>query len=162
MDKRFAIIGLPGSGKSTFSIKLGKHLNIPVHHLDQFMFIDTKRTPQGEFLEVKKALVNEDSWIIEGCSISTLEMRFQKADVIIYFEIPRLVCIWRLFKRSFQKEKIGGCLNRINWEIIKYAWNFKQEKGPLIKTLERKYPHVKIIVFKSNGDAERYLAELSS
>lgn len=36
--KKFAIIGLPGSGKSTFSVKLGKILNIPVHHLDRHIF----------------------------------------------------------------------------------------------------------------------------
>lgn len=36
--KRFTIIGLPGSGKSTFAILLGKTLDISVHHLDQHMF----------------------------------------------------------------------------------------------------------------------------
>lgn len=36
--KRFAIIGLPGSGKSTFATLLGKTLVIPVHHLDKHMF----------------------------------------------------------------------------------------------------------------------------
>ena len=34
--KRVVIIGLPGSGKSTFAIELGEKLNIPVHHLDKF------------------------------------------------------------------------------------------------------------------------------
>lgn len=33
--KKFALIGLPGSGKSTFASNLGKILEIPVHHLDQ-------------------------------------------------------------------------------------------------------------------------------
>ena len=36
--KRIAIIGLPGSGKSTFAIELGKVLRVPVHHLDRHMF----------------------------------------------------------------------------------------------------------------------------
>jgi len=36
--KKFALIGLPGSGKSTFASKLGKILGIPVHHLDRHMF----------------------------------------------------------------------------------------------------------------------------
>jgi adenylate kinase family enzyme len=36
--KKIAVIGLPGSGKSTFSFKLGKILSIPVHHLDRHMF----------------------------------------------------------------------------------------------------------------------------
>lgn len=36
--KRIAVIGLPGSGKSTFATRLGKTLRIPVHHLDKHMF----------------------------------------------------------------------------------------------------------------------------
>ncbi len=36
--KKFSLIGLPGSGKSTFASKLGKILDIPVHHLDRHMF----------------------------------------------------------------------------------------------------------------------------
>ena len=38
IPKRIALIGLPGSGKSTFAVKLGKRLAIPVHHLDKHMF----------------------------------------------------------------------------------------------------------------------------
>ncbi|MFW5904155.1 MAG: AAA family ATPase [Candidatus Saliniplasma sp.] len=33
---KIAIIGSPGSGKSTFAKKLGKKLNIPVYHLDSY------------------------------------------------------------------------------------------------------------------------------
>ena len=36
--KKFALIGLPGSGNSTFASKLGETLDIPVHHLDRHMF----------------------------------------------------------------------------------------------------------------------------
>ena len=36
--QRFAIIGLPGSGKSTFASKLGIILDISVHHLDGHIF----------------------------------------------------------------------------------------------------------------------------
>ena len=37
--KRIAMIGLLGSGKSTFATKRGQYLNIPVHHLDKHVFV---------------------------------------------------------------------------------------------------------------------------
>ncbi len=40
-QKRFAVIGLPGSGKSTFAMLLGKALNIPAHHFDSYLFEKT-------------------------------------------------------------------------------------------------------------------------
>lgn len=71
--KRIAIIGLSGSGKSTFAIKLGKLLNIPIHHLDRHMFDGRKKRDTTEFLAFKEPLLKVDTWIIEGCSFSTLE-----------------------------------------------------------------------------------------
>jgi adenylate kinase family enzyme len=88
-SKRFAIIGLPGSGKSTFAVKLGQLLDIPVHHLDRHMFEPGgKKVDKQEFLKIQKAIVDEESWIIEGCSFSTFEMRFARADTVIYFQFP--------------------------------------------------------------------------
>ena len=78
--KRFAIIGLPGSGKSTFASKLGEVLDIPVHHLDRHMFEpDGKKRDEKAFVEIQKAMLNEAAWVIEGCSFSTFEMRFATA-----------------------------------------------------------------------------------
>ena len=158
--KRLAIIGLPGSGKSTFATKLGKILNIPVHHLDKHMFDGRKRIEQEEFLSIKEALVNGDSWIIEGCSISTLEMRFSRADTVIYFHLPRLLCIWRVFKRLFESDRHlteTGCLNGINLKLIEYIWNFDRDKRQSIEELKERYPQVNFLIFRNTQDPEKYI-----
>ena len=38
MVKRITIFGPPGSGKTTFSLKLAKHLNYPLLHIDKIFF----------------------------------------------------------------------------------------------------------------------------
>jgi adenylate kinase family enzyme len=161
--KRIAVIGLPGSGKSTFATKLGKILNVPVHHLDKHMFDGKKKRDKQEFLSVKAALLKEEFWIIEGCSFSTLEMRFARADTIIYFHLPRLLCIWRVCRRLFTFDsKIAdtGCLKGINWKLIKYIWNFDRDKRQSIEALRQRYPNVEFLIFHDSQDPDNYLEKL--
>jgi len=159
--RKFALIGLPGSGKSTFASRLGKNLDIPVHHLDRHMFEpDGKKKDKQEFIEIQKAMLNEDAWIVEGCSFSTFEMRFAKADVLIYFHFSRIVCFFRLFKRLFNYERDYGGLRAVTWEILKYTWNFDKEKRVRIEELRKKYPQTEFFIFKSQKDANKFLESL--
>ncbi len=165
IPKRVAIIGLPGSGKSTFAFQLGKLLNIPVHHLDVWVFENGKKRKHEDFLIIKKKIVNEESWIIEGCSFSTLEMRFARADCVIYFQLPRLVCIKRILKRTFCFNEIlakSGCLRGINWTLLKYMWNFERNKKTEIQALKIKYPAVEFIVFRHQKDITKFLEEIQN
>lgn len=160
IPQRIAIIGLPGSGKSTFAIKLGKLLNIPVHHLDRHMFDGRQKREKEEFLAVKESLLRENAWIIEGCSFSTIEMRFARADTVIYFDLPRMLCLWRVCKRLFtfdQHLAETGCLNGINWALIKYIWNFNRDKRQSIEEFSKRYPEVDFLIFHRSQDLDEYL-----
>lgn len=78
-SKRFAIFGLPGSGKSTFADKLGKELNFPVHHLDRHYFVAKwKIRNRSEFIAAQRKMVFKRPFfhdksivdIAKGCSKS--------------------------------------------------------------------------------------------
>jgi adenylate kinase family enzyme len=159
--KKFAVIGLPRSGKSTFASTLGKILDIPVHHLDRHMFEPGgKKRDKQEFIAVQKAMLDENAWVVEECSFSTFEMRFAKADVIIYFYFSRLVCFWRFFKRLFNYKREFGGLRAINWELLKYTWNFNKEKRARIEELRNKYPCTDFLIFRTQKDADLFIEDI--
>lgn len=161
IPKRIALIGPPGCGKSTFASKLAKLLDIPVHHLDRHMFEGGEKREKQEFLSIHKALIEEDSWIIEGCFSSTFEMRFTRADTLLYFHVSPLLCFWRIFKRLFNHNEAFGGLRKINWEILKYIWTFEREKREGVEQLRKKYPEVDFRIFKCSKDADNYIKELN-
>jgi adenylate kinase family enzyme len=41
-----------------------------------------------------------DSWILDGNYSRTLTERLRARDTIIFLEVPRLTCLWRVLRRS--------------------------------------------------------------
>lgn len=102
--KRVVIIGCPGAGKSTFSRQLAQATNLPLVHLD-FYYHDDRFDYQHDKHEWRKLvalLADKERWIIEGNYKSTFELRFPRADTIIYFDYPRYISVWRTLKRRAQ------------------------------------------------------------
>lgn len=155
---KIMIFGCPGSGKSTFALKLSKQLNIPLHHLDYYFFTANwvERNYQ-DFLGIQQTLVNNKSWIIDGNATRSLEMRFAQADIVLYFNLPKLTCYIRVFQRFFYKnheikDRPQGCNERIGLKLIRYMWNFETRVKYIIKILREKYPDVLFTEICSDND----------
>lgn len=129
--QKILIIGSPGSGKSKFSFRLSKKLNIPIIHLDKLFWKEGWVSRSKETFD--KLLIEEmekESWIIDGNYSRTLPMRLEKADTVILFDYSRFVCLWRVLKRvvtnygKVRADMSEGCRERFDWEFIRYVWSF--------------------------------------
>lgn len=156
--EKIMIIGRPGGGKSTFSLKLQKILKIPLYHLDKYFYIDHWQPKDyEEFLEIQQQLINNPSWIIDGNSTKSYENRYAKADLCLYFNFPRYQCYWRIFKRLFHKhpdidDRAENCKETIRWSLVTYMWNFEDRVTDLLCTLQKKYPDVVFIEIRNTAD----------
>lgn len=166
--KKIMIFGLPGSGKSTWSIQLSELLHIPVYHLDRFFFVeDWKKQEYDEFLRIQEEIVSKENWIVDGNCMRSLEMRFCTADAAFHFQFSRWVCLWRIFKRLFHRDsriadRAEGCSERVSWELIVYLWKYERKYKAMIDELHQKYPQVEFHVFHDDNEIRNFTKEILS
>jgi adenylate kinase family enzyme len=163
---KIMIFGRPGSGKSTFALRLHKHTKIPLHHLDKHFFESNwvERNYQ-EFLEIQQAIVGGESWIIDGNSTRSLEMRYSRADLVLYFNYSLPLCYWRTFKRLFDKnpeidDRAPDCQETVSFKLLRYMWRFEKRVETQMQIFNDTYHQVKFIEIKSDRDLRKLENEL--
>lgn len=156
--KRIMIMGRSGSGKSTFAYQLYEHTKLPLYHLDKYFFTDFwKEKDSQKFLKFQQTIVNEEHWIIDGNSTKSFEMRYKRAQICIFFNFPRYLCYWRVFKRLFFKDirlddRANNCRETVRWSLLKYMWSFENRVNPILSRLKINYP--KVIFLEIRSDKE--------
>lgn len=163
IPRKITIFGTPGSGKTTLAIKLGQKYGLPVFHLDKLLWDKGwVLRPRKDFIEDQQMLIEQDAWIIEGTSRTTLDTRYPVSDLVIFLNPPRLVCLFRVFKRFLQPrpqmpDKPEGCEERITWDFLKYLWRFKRSAACQVEDLKKKYPEPMLIEIRSNNDLRKLM-----
>jgi adenylate kinase family enzyme len=168
--RRIAVVGCAGAGKSTFSLRLGERLGMPVTHLDSlFWRPGWNATPKDEWCETMVWLVAGERWLIDGNYGGTLDERLRAADTVIYLDAPRRVCMWRIVKRwatfrGSSRPDIGeGCPERLDWKFLKWIWDYPKVSRPKTLAALREKEGLtgreggRVYVLRTNGDVEEFL-----
>ncbi len=144
--RRIMIFGRPGSGKSTFAYALHTATGIPLYHLDKYFYTSNwVERNYAQFMQIQEELVDQDTWIIDGNCTRSFETRWARADLVIYFDIPKHLCYWRVGKRFFSKDpciddRAEGCKERLSWKLLTYMWSFDQRVALSVSSLRKAYP----------------------
>lgn len=142
--RRIVILGNAGSGKSTLARKIGERLELPVVHLDTLFWGPSWTKPDSEsFRKRVSTALSSAGWVCEGnyCHRQTFDLRLPQADLIIWLNTPRIVCLKRVALRSLlnrpRPHLPDGCSERIDaafLSFLRYVWNFDRESRPHIET----------------------------
>jgi adenylate kinase family enzyme len=163
--KKVLVIGPGGAGKSTFANRLGESLNIEVIHLDKFYWrpgwIDT---PKPEWAETVSKLLRRDAWIMDGNYSGTLDIRFKECDTVIFLDMPRTLCLWRVLKRALmyrnksRPDMTEGCHEKLSLDFMLWIWNYRRRTRPkVLRMLESNADGKRIIRLRSKSDVDGFL-----
>ncbi|MEC8580503.1 MAG: AAA family ATPase [Pseudomonadota bacterium] len=167
--QRVMIIGGPGSGKSTLALALGKKLGLPVTHIDRFQFT-------AGWLEVDPAkrdahvcdVIASDSWIIDGNYSSTLKDRMDRADTLIWLDVPLWQRLWRVARRTWiyygqnRPELPEGCPERFSPAFIHYiVTSSKRQREKAADRYATMSRRAQAFHLRSSRDVKTFLEQLS-
>lgn len=164
---RIIIVGNNGSGKSFLSKELSVITGLQLIHLDTEFWLPNWKMPSKEdWLNKNIEFISRKKWIIDGiCSHgSTMDLRFEAADLIIFLDINRFICLAGVIKRQgkkrsdtatdhyhdekFDKRFIGFCKGIIN---------FNKTRKIRIIDLHKKYFEKTFLVINSRRKMNKLL-----
>ena len=168
--RKVLVIGPGGAGKSTFARRLGGLLNLPVIHLDAHHWRPGwVEPPKDVWLKTVKSLIARDSWVMDGNYSGTLAVRLRACDTIIFLDLPRAVCVWRVLKRVItyrpgSRPDLGeGCPEKFDVKFLLWVWGYTKRTRPRVfRLVEENAPGKKFIRLRSRAEVREFLERVGA
>lgn len=165
---KVVVIGSGGAGKSTFSRQLGERTGLPVHHLDALNWRPGwEPTPKDEWDALMRQLVGKETWIIDGNYGRTMDIRLAAADTIIFLDMPRHLCVYRIIKRRImfhnktRPDLTPGCPEHLDLKFVKWVWSYRSVSRPaLLQKLSELNSQKTIYILRSPREVQQFLDQL--
>lgn len=165
MYNKIAIVGAPGTGKTTLSNILSKLYGIEATHIDGIHHLENwVQRDKEERDRIILDIVKRDKWIIDGTYKATLKPRFEAADLIIWLDYSSLAQIKGVMERYLknkgkEKPEIPGCKEKMDKEFFTYVLKYNKEKRKNIVNNLDGIDKSKLIVFKNRRQLNKWLKE---
>ncbi len=153
---RIAIVGAPGSGKSTIARKLGELTGLPVYHMDHIHWKPGwVARDRSEKIEMALGILAQEQWIFEGGFSEIHSERLSRADMLIWLDLPFWLRVWRVIKRTVRwfgqsrPDMQIECKEGLNPEMLKffkYIWDTRHSARAKIAASVNPAPHGLILV----------------
>jgi adenylate kinase family enzyme len=172
LGRRVIVTGLAGSGKSTFSLALAAKTGLPVIHLDLHFWKPGWVAPsETEWREKQCGVLAGNAWIADGNYHETLDLRLERADTVVFLDLPWWLCAGRAFLRGFRmpSELPEGCdysawlRLRDEWRLAVRIWRKRRsEPEREHEIISQHGQHVALHVLRSKRAVREFLDGLDA
>jgi adenylate kinase family enzyme len=124
--RRISVVGNSGSGKTTLAAAVAKALGVPHLELDSvFHQPDWEPLDKGIFRGLVAEFAAGDGWVIDGNYSSVQDLVWQRADTVLWVDLPR---------RTVMRQLVGRTLRRM--ATREELWNGNTESWRFLLSLD--------------------------
>ncbi|MBX2805092.1 MAG: DNA topology modulation protein FlaR [Hyphomicrobiales bacterium] len=169
--KRIMIIGGAGSGKSTLARKVGDATGLPVIHIDKaYWKPGWKLRDVNETKQIVIEAARGEEWVFDGNNSSTFKDRADRADAIVFLDMPTWLRCCRVIYRSIvgygrsRPDMADGCTERFDYKFYKWVAGYRVNGGRLraFELIDAYAPRARIFHLRSRGDVRDFLDQFKS
>jgi adenylate kinase family enzyme len=168
--ERVVILGSGGAGKSRLAWRLAARTGLPVVHLDRlFWRAGWVPAPEEEARRGLAGAVERDRWILEGNFLpedhAEADPRFRRADTVVFLDVPRVRCAWRVLSRLVRDRKRSrpdlpeACSEGFDLELLRWIWRYPAVDRPRVFELLERLDSERVTRYhlRSDADIRRFL-----
>jgi adenylate kinase family enzyme len=173
--RRVAFVGVSCSGKSTSARRLAAKLGLPYVELDELNHGPGWTEVSANELQarVERTLAAApDGWVVEPTYSSKLgELIYERAGALVWLDLPLVLCLRRIWKRTWRRILRGEELWHGNRETIRNAFFVRnslfrgaidahRRNATAVPARAARHEQLRLIRLRSADDVERFLATL--
>jgi len=152
--RRIAVIGCGGAGKTTVARALASRYDVPLVHADPIVHTRRGQRPEAEWQAELNSIADGDAWVIDAMKLSILEHRVERAELVVFVDMPRWTCYLGLVQRRRWRRDIA------NLQFLRWIWRFRRAARPrILEILDRHSGSTDVVVLQSRSDVRAYLRE---
>jgi adenylate kinase family enzyme len=167
--ERVVILGCGGAGKSTLARQIAARTGLPVVYLDRLFWAPGwTPAPEAEARAALDAAAAGERWILDGEFLlhEGGELRFARADTVVFLDLPRRTCLRRALTRLVRHRRRArpdlpeGCRETVDLPFLRWIWTYGRRRRPRILQLLQRLDGTAVYRLRSPVEVRQFLDAL--
>jgi adenylate kinase family enzyme len=151
--RRVAVLGCGGAGKTTVARELARRHGLPLVDADSIVHPPDGSPAEAEWQAELNAATENDAWVIDAMKLSILERRVERADTVVFLDVPRRSCYLGLVQRRRWRRDL------LNPGFLAWIWRFRRDARPrILAILDRHRDTTDVVVLRSRRAVRAFLS----
>lgn len=170
--RRVLVVGISGSGKTTFARRLSERRGLPFHEMDELALGPGWSTPPDLEATVDR-ITREDSWVFDSYGYTQVrDVLWARADTIVWLDFARRTTWPRMLRRSLARTLRREVVFNGNRETVRmwftpdhpvwHAWRDHGSRRAYLdaRRQEPRHGHLDVVRLATPTAADAWLAGL--